>query len=59
MWKNIAETDRPQVTIWRMRIACWIAKATNTHPDYIIGHLQLLDCTNGRTNAPQYYVYVN
>jgi len=25
------ETDRPQMTIWRMRIACWIPKTTNTH----------------------------
>jgi len=24
------------MTIWRMRIACWIPKATNTHPEYII-----------------------
>jgi hypothetical protein len=31
MWKNIVETDRPQVTVWRMRIAYWIPKATNTH----------------------------
>jgi hypothetical protein len=23
--------DRQQMTIWRMRIACWIPKATNTH----------------------------
>ena len=30
MWKNIVEPDRPQMTIWRMRIACWITKATNT-----------------------------
>jgi len=22
MWKNIVERDRPQMTIWRMRIAC-------------------------------------
>jgi len=25
-WKNIVEPDRSQTTIWRMRIACWIAK---------------------------------
>ena len=31
IWKNIVQPDRPQVTIWRMRIACWIPKATNTH----------------------------
>jgi len=30
MWKNILEANRPQMTIWCMRIACWIAKATNT-----------------------------
>jgi hypothetical protein len=22
--------------IWRMRIACWITKATNTHSQYLI-----------------------
>jgi hypothetical protein len=31
MWKNTVEPGRPQVTIWRMRIACWVPKATNTH----------------------------
>jgi hypothetical protein len=30
MWKNILEPDRPQVTIWCMRIAFWVTKATNT-----------------------------
>jgi hypothetical protein len=30
MWKNIVEPERPQI-IWRMRIACWITKATNKH----------------------------
>jgi len=24
------------MTIWRMRIACWITKATNTHSQYVI-----------------------
>jgi hypothetical protein len=36
MWKNIVERDRPQMTIWRMRIACRIMKATNTHSEYVI-----------------------
>ena len=31
MWKNDVGRGRPQMTIWRMRIACWIPKATNTH----------------------------
>jgi len=29
-WKNIVEGGRPQMIIWRMFIACWISKATNT-----------------------------
>jgi hypothetical protein len=36
MWENIVEPGRPQMTIWRMRIARWIPKATNTHSEYVI-----------------------
>ena len=36
MWKNIVERDRTQMTIWRMRTACWITKATNTLSEYVI-----------------------
>jgi hypothetical protein len=36
MRKNVVEPDRPQMTIWRMRIACWMTKATNTHSEYEI-----------------------
>jgi hypothetical protein len=36
MWKNIEQPGRPQVTVWRMRIACWIPNATNTHSEYVI-----------------------
>jgi hypothetical protein len=35
-WKNILQPDRPQMTVWRMRIACCIFKATNTHSEYVI-----------------------
>ena len=31
MWENTVERGRTQMTIWRMRIVCWIPKATNTH----------------------------
>ena len=34
MWKNIVEPGRPQMTIWRLRIACWMPKAKNKHPEY-------------------------
>jgi hypothetical protein len=33
---NIVERGRSQMAIWRMRIACWITKATNTHSQYVI-----------------------
>ena len=36
VWKNMAEIDRPRMTIWRMRIACWIEKVTNTHSECVI-----------------------
>ena len=36
MWENILQPGRPQLTIWRMRIAYWITKATNTHSEYVI-----------------------
>ena len=36
MWENNLERDRPQMIIRRMRIACWIPKATNTHSEYVI-----------------------
>jgi len=36
LWKTIVEQGRPQMTIWHMRIACWIPRATNTHTEYVI-----------------------
>ena len=35
-WKNIVQPDRPQTTIWRMRITYRIIKATNTHTEHVI-----------------------
>jgi hypothetical protein len=40
MWKNIAERDRPQMTIWRMRIACWMPQAHAGHVTIIAVPLQ-------------------
>jgi len=53
-WKNIIEPNRPQMTVWRMRITRWIPKATNTHPGYVI--FITFHCANGYTNPPQCYV---
>jgi hypothetical protein len=36
MCKNFVETDRPQMTIRRMRIACWIPNTINTHSDCVV-----------------------
>jgi len=53
MWKNIADPERPQMTIRRMRIACCISKATDTHSEYVI---LLVHCNYGCTNVLQCYV---
>jgi hypothetical protein len=48
MWKNILQPDRPQMTIWRMRVVCWINMFTDTLSDYVIfiafPRQQLLGC---------------
>jgi hypothetical protein len=36
MWKNILEPDNPQMTMWRLRIACCVSMATDTHSEYVI-----------------------
>ena len=36
MWENIVERGRAQMTIWSMRVACWIPRATDTHLECII-----------------------
>ena len=35
MWENTVQPGRQQMTIWHMRFACWIPKATNTHSGYV------------------------
>jgi len=36
MFKNFVEPDRPLLTIWRIRIARWVPKVTNTPSHYVI-----------------------
>ena len=38
--------------MWRIRIACWIAKATDTHSEYVI---LLFYYNSGLTSALQFY----
>ena len=52
MWKNIVQSDKPQVTVWRSHIICWILKAADTNSEYLL----LFHCNNGCTKAPECYV---
>ena len=36
MCKNTVNLDWPQMTIWRMRVPCWITRSINTQPEYVI-----------------------
>jgi len=36
MLKSIIEPDMPQMTVWHMRIAYWLLKATNAHSECVI-----------------------
>jgi len=54
MWINAVEPGMPQMTIWRMRVACSITKDTNSHSEYVL--LIAFPLHNGCTNAPQCYV---
>ena len=36
VWKNTVEPDRPQMTIWRMHIECWITMVKNTNSEHVI-----------------------
>ena len=40
------------MTVWRMRIACWISEVTNRHREYAI---LLFHSTSGYANAVQCY----
>ena len=44
--KNIVEPGSLQMTIWCMRISCWIAKVTNTHSEYVIHTALTRTCLN-------------
>jgi len=35
MWKNFVQRGRPQVTIWFMRMSCWMLRATNTYTQVV------------------------
>jgi hypothetical protein len=42
--------------IRRMRFACWITKATDTHSEYEIQYFLLFHGNSGYANAPECYI---
>jgi len=55
MWKNIVQLARRQMTIWRMCVAYWMTKATNTHPKYVILiPFPLQQCLHERASVLRY-----
>jgi hypothetical protein len=50
MWKNMVESERPEMTICRMQIVGWITDATNRHSEYV--YVLFFHCNNGCKNAP-------
>jgi hypothetical protein len=48
MWKNILEPSRPQMTIWRQRIALYTQN---------ISYLLPVKCKDDYETAPQWYIY--
>ena len=54
MWKSIVEPGRPQMTKWRLHMACRITEATDRHSKYVIRiAFQLQQWLHERT---RYYV---
>jgi hypothetical protein len=54
IWKNIVGRGRTQITVRRMRTACWVHKATDSHSEYvIIVAFPQKECTN----VPNCYVH--
>ena len=51
--KNMVEPYRPQMTIWRMCISCWITTATDPHLEYVMSNVFF---SISYAKAPQSYV---
>jgi hypothetical protein len=36
LWKNSVEPGCPQMSLWYMRVSCWLPKATNSLSEFVI-----------------------
>jgi len=52
--KNIVESGRPQMAVWRLRIACWVTGATDTFR--LCNSYGFFHSNNGCTNALHCYI---
>jgi hypothetical protein len=59
MWQNMVQTDRRQRTIRCMRDACWITKATDTHPEYVLFTALPLQQWLQERNSMLSYTYIS
>jgi hypothetical protein len=63
MWKKIVETGRPQMTIWRVRVACWITKALRICNVYWFSIAKMVTRTHFKVTSYRYrascYVFRN
>jgi hypothetical protein len=55
IWRDTVERGRLQMILWRMRFACWVPKATDTHTRFVLYSL-FFHRNNSCTNALQCYV---
>jgi hypothetical protein len=53
MSKNILDPGRSRMITWRIRVACWIPKTTETHSEYVV---LITDPLQQGLPTPQYYV---
>jgi len=55
----MVERGRPEMTTWRMRTACWITKATDTFPEYVIcSDFPLQQWLHGRSSVSALFGYL-
>jgi hypothetical protein len=58
MSKNIVETERLQLTIWGMHVACWISKATLAQAHILARSPTKPPTTSARTHTQKYVIHI-
>jgi hypothetical protein len=54
----MVQPDRPQMTIWRMRILCWMTKVIDTQSEYVIFTAFLLQQRLRESTSMLLYNYI-